>query len=311
MSFRTPIRMSLISPSPPPPPIIASSFLHSIILQHHSSDRNDDKDDEEREQRARQSQGGRERCGAGQEQRVINSHVARSLSQSLDACFFVCSGALKASFGYLARPASWTIPPHRERPWTRYEAPEGHEGHTRAAVQGGPRRRARSTSTSSGTEDDHNFNKGCLHSVISPIDGRSMESITSVKVFHGSEVKSNGKVIRWTEVFFLQSEDHPGALGDPADHSRLTENVARAFCTALGPHLKLLKEDGMAKLGLRVTLDTDQVGYLAGSNGQPLLPQYLGHLDSTLIPVIHGGACQLSEGPVVMELVFYILEIIS
>ena len=27
-----------------------------------------------------------------------------------------------------------------------------------------------------------------------------MESITSVKVFHGSEVKSNGKVIRWTEV---------------------------------------------------------------------------------------------------------------
>ncbi|KAG7251260.1 hypothetical protein CRUP_023152 [Coryphaenoides rupestris] len=144
------------------------------------------------------------------------------------------------------------------------------------------------------TEDDHNFNKG----VISPIDGRSMESITSVKIFHGSEVKSNGKVIRWTEVFFLQSDDQPG---DPADHSRLTENVARAFCTALCPHLKLLKEDGMAKLGLRVTLDSDQ----------PLLPQYLSHLDSALIPVIHSGACQLSEGPVVMELVFYILEIIS
>lgn len=54
-----------------------------------------------------------------------------------------------------------------------------------------------------------------------------------------------------------------------------------------------------------------QVGYLAGSNGQPLLPQYLSDLDSALIPVIHSGACQLSEGPVVMELVFYILEIIS
>lgn len=54
-----------------------------------------------------------------------------------------------------------------------------------------------------------------------------------------------------------------------------------------------------------------QVGYLAGSNGQPLLPQYLSDLDSALIPVIHGGACQLSEGPVVMELIFYILEIIS
>lgn len=40
----------------------------------------------------------------------------------------------------------------------------------------------------------------CLSSVISPIDGKSMESITSVKIFHGSEFKANGKVIRWTEV---------------------------------------------------------------------------------------------------------------
>lgn len=39
-----------------------------------------------------------------------------------------------------------------------------------------------------------------LSSVISPIDGKSMESITSVKIFHGSEFKANGKVIRWTEV---------------------------------------------------------------------------------------------------------------
>lgn len=37
-------------------------------------------------------------------------------------------------------------------------------------------------------------------SVLSPIDGKSMESITSVKIFHGSEYKANGKVIRWTEV---------------------------------------------------------------------------------------------------------------
>lgn len=39
-----------------------------------------------------------------------------------------------------------------------------------------------------------------FHSVVSPIDGKSMESITSVKIFHGSEYKANGKVIRWTEV---------------------------------------------------------------------------------------------------------------
>ncbi|XP_071606240.1 zinc finger FYVE domain-containing protein 9 isoform X2 [Heliangelus exortis] len=156
-------------------------------------------------------------------------------------------------------------------------------------------------------EDDKNFSKG----VVSPIDGKSMESITSVKIFHGSEYKANGKVIRWTEVFFLENDEQHNGLSDPADHSRLTENMAKAFCLALRPHLKLLKEDGMTKLGLRVTLDSDQVGYQAGSNGQPLPSQYMNDLDSALVPVIHGGACQLSEGPVIMELIFYILENIS
>ncbi|MEE6495534.1 hypothetical protein FKM82_002076 [Ascaphus truei] len=156
-------------------------------------------------------------------------------------------------------------------------------------------------------EDDKNFNKG----VSSPIDGKSMESVTSVKIFHGSEYKANGKIIRWTEVFFLDSEEQQSGLSDPADHSRLTENVAKAFCLALCPHLKLLKEDGMTRLGLRVTLDSDQVGYQAGSNGQPLPSRYTNDLDSALVPVIHGGTCQLSEGPVTMELLFYILENIS
>uniref|UniRef100_A0A8C5KNE5 Zinc finger, FYVE domain containing 9 n=1 Tax=Jaculus jaculus TaxID=51337 RepID=A0A8C5KNE5_JACJA len=106
------------------------------------------------------------------------------------------------------------------------------------------------------------------------------------------------------QVFFLENDDQHNCLGDPADHSRLTEHVAKAFCLALCPHLKLLKEDGMTKLGLRV-------GYQAGSNGQPLPSQYMKDLDSALVPVIHGGACQLSEGPVVVELIFYLLESIA
>lgn len=245
--------------------------------------------------------------GNYQTQAISIHHQPRRVT---GACFFVFSGALKASSGFLAKTSivedgvmiqitAETMDSLRQalRDMKDFSITCGkadqEENQELVHIQW--------------TEDDHNFNKG----VISPIDGKSMESITSVKIFHGSEFKANGKVIRWTEVFFLQSEDQPNGLSDPADHSRLTESVARAFCVALCPHLKLLKEDGMAKLGLRVTLDSDQVGYLAGSNGQPLLPQYLRDLDSALIPVIHSGACQLSEGPVVMELVFYILEIIS
>lgn len=241
--------------------------------------------------------------GNYQTQAISIHHQPRKVT---GASFFVFSGALKASSGYVAKTSivedgvmvqitAETMEALRQALKEMKDfsivcgKADQEENQEHVHIQW--------------VEEDHNVNKG----VISPVDGKSMESVTSVKIFHGSEYKANGKVIRWTEVFFLRSEDQ----SDPADHSRLAENVARAFCMALCPHLKLLKEDGMAKLGLRITLDSDQVGYLAGSNGQPLLPQYLSDLDSALIPVIHSGACQLSEGPVVMELIFYILEVIS
>uniref|UniRef100_A0A1A8PU25 FYVE-type domain-containing protein n=2 Tax=Nothobranchius pienaari TaxID=704102 RepID=A0A1A8PU25_9TELE len=245
--------------------------------------------------------------GNYQTQAISIHHQPRKVT---GACFFVFSGALKASSGFLAKTSivedGVMIQITAETMDSLRQALRDMKDFTITCGKADQEESQEQVQVV-WTEDDHNFNKG----VISPIDGKSMESITSVKIFHGSEFKANGKVIRWTEVFFLQSEDQPNSLSDPADHSRLAENVARAFCMALCPHLKLLKEDGMAKLGLRVTLDSDQVGYLAGSNGQPLLPHYLSDLDSALIPVIHSGACQLSEGPVVMELVFYILEIIS
>jgi len=62
------------------------------------------------------------------------------------------------------------------------------------------------------------------------------------------------------QVFFLQRGNPPkGGATDCAEHDRLTERIARAFCLALCPHLKLLKEDGMAKLGLRVAFDSQEV----------------------------------------------------
>ncbi|XP_034439457.1 zinc finger FYVE domain-containing protein 9 isoform X1 [Hippoglossus hippoglossus] len=157
-------------------------------------------------------------------------------------------------------------------------------------------------------EERCTVNKG----VISPIDGKSMESISSTKMFQKSEYKENGKIIRWTEVFFLQTGDDPkGGASDSAEHNRLTERIARAFCLALCPHLKLLKEDGMAKLGLRVTFDPQEVGFVAGSNGQPLPARYLNALDSVMIPVIHSRGRKRGDEPIVMELIFYILENIT
>ncbi|EHH61275.1 hypothetical protein EGM_19246 [Macaca fascicularis] len=218
------------------------------------------------------------------------------------ASFFVFSGALKSSSGYLAKSSIM-------EDGVMVQITAENMDSLRQAL-----REMKDFSITCGkadaedpqehihiqwVDDDKNVSKG----VVSPIDGKSMETITHVKIFHGSECKANGKVIRWTEVFFLENDDQHNCLSDPADHSRLTEHVTKAFCLALCPHLKLLKEDGMTKLGLRVTLDSDQVGYQAGRNGQHLPSQYMNDLDSALVPVIHGGARQLSEGSVVMELI--------
>ncbi|KAJ3599000.1 hypothetical protein NHX12_032963 [Muraenolepis orangiensis] len=141
-----------------------------------------------------------------------------------------------------------------------------------------------------------------------------MESISSMKMFQKSEYKENGKIIRWTEVFFLQRDDDDSkgvSPSDSAEHNRLTERIARAFCLALCPHLKLLKEDGMAKLGLRVTFESQEVGFVAGSNGQPLPAPYLNALDAVLIPVVHSRKHRRGDHPIVMEFIFYILENIT
>ena len=51
-----------------------------------------------------------------------------------------------------------------------------------------------------------------------------------------------------------------------------------------------------------------QVGYEAGSKGELLPPLYMNELDNQLIPVLHNAVSQHEGGPVIMELVFYIIE---
>uniref|UniRef100_A0A8C7YEW4 Zinc finger, FYVE domain containing 9a n=1 Tax=Oryzias sinensis TaxID=183150 RepID=A0A8C7YEW4_9TELE len=210
--------------------------------------------------------------GNYQTQAISIHHQPRKVT---GACFFVFSGALKASSGFLAKTSivedGVMIQITAETMDSLRQALRDMKDFTITCGKA-DREENQELVHILWTEDDQIFNKG----VISPIDGKSMESISSVKIFHGSEFKANGKVIRWTEV----------------------RRGAHAFFLSFSARFM--------KCHLFF-----QVGYLAGSNGQPLLPQYLSDLDSALIPVIHGGACQLSEGPVVMELVFYILEIIS
>ncbi|XP_072272323.1 zinc finger FYVE domain-containing protein 16 isoform X2 [Pyxicephalus adspersus] len=147
-------------------------------------------------------------------------------------------------------------------------------------------------------------NKG----VISPVDGQSMEGIPSEKICQETDFEAHDRIVKCTEVFYLLGEREPTSS---TAHIQFAKEIATACGAALCPHIKTLKNRGMNKIGLRVSMDIDMVEYRAGSGGQ-LLPQvYLNDLDSALIPVIHNRTSDSSILPLVMELIFYLIESLS
>ncbi|XP_036620404.1 zinc finger FYVE domain-containing protein 16 isoform X2 [Trichosurus vulpecula] len=143
-------------------------------------------------------------------------------------------------------------------------------------------------------------NKG----VISAIDGKSLEGIPSEKIQQEADFETDEKLVKCTEVFyFLKDQDFTMS----GNRYQFAKEIAIAGSAALCSHLKTLKSNGMNKIGLRVSIDTDMVEFQAGSGGQLLPQHYLNDLDSALIPVIHGGTSN-SVLPLEIELMFFLIE---
>ena len=88
-----------------------------------------------------------------------------------------------------------------------------------------------------------------------------MEGIESVRIHNGTDFRGKSRSLRWTEVFFLENNEPVGRHGhhEPVDLSKLAESLSVAFSVAMSNHLDELREMGLAKLGLRVTIDTEKV----------------------------------------------------
>ncbi|KAI1900435.1 hypothetical protein AGOR_G00049910 [Albula goreensis] len=144
--------------------------------------------------------------------------------------------------------------------------------------------------------------------VISSVDGRSVEGALRVRMEQERQFVRDGKTIKCTEMFYLPKAPGCPVPSTPSSHAQLLRDIAKATCSALCPHLTVLKDSGINRIGLRVSSDTDMVEYQAGSGGR-LLPQgYLNDLDGALIPVIHGGSFSVPYQPAEMELLFHITE---
>ncbi|KFM83296.1 Zinc finger FYVE domain-containing protein 9, partial [Stegodyphus mimosarum] len=98
------------------------------------------------------------------------------------------------------------------------------------------------------TRDDKKFNIG----VRSPIDGRSLEGVSNLRIHTSTDYAGENYLIRWTEVFFLEVDENSSGLhSELVDPCRLAETIAQSCCMALTPYLDQLAEAELTKLGLR------------------------------------------------------------
>ena len=87
----------------------------------------------------------------------------------------------------------------------------------------------------------------------------SMDGIESIHIPNATDYVGEKRIIRWTDVFFIQNKDAGSTRWEPVDLSRLAETLSNASCIALTPHLDKLKEASLTKIGLRVNIEIEKV----------------------------------------------------
>uniref|UniRef100_A0A672SFK6 Zinc finger FYVE domain-containing protein 16-like n=1 Tax=Sinocyclocheilus grahami TaxID=75366 RepID=A0A672SFK6_SINGR len=142
--------------------------------------------------------------------------------------------------------------------------------------------------------------------VTSPVDGKSLEGVSSIKIQQDSEFEMDGRTIRCTEVFYVLKSSDVSLSAVLTSSAQFQREIATASCAALCPHLSVFVANGFNSLALRVSTDSDVVEYQAGSGGHLLPQKYMNDLDGALIPVIHGGSSCVPHQAMDMEFFFYI-----
>lgn len=166
---------------------------------------------------------------------------------------------------------------------------------------------------------------------LSIIDGSSLQGIRSLRLGTTIDYYSEAKSIKWIEIFLkrIEEDDNSENGGDSGEEmsnfnlNRFADLMTQAACTALIPVLEDLCILNMIylfknrekkninsqenvnsrkrwhsaslfdpfKLGLRIEITKESVGYVLGMNGETVNePKVLTSLDAEIIPMLHQQA---------------------
>jgi hypothetical protein len=152
--------------------------------------------------------------------------------------------------------------------------------------------------------------------VYSPVDGKPMCGMRSIRLFNQFDYMCKNRLLKWTEIFLLKYDDGERDTANDQNFNlnRFSEACSNGFYVAINKLIdELVNEfeiDNSQKLfvlGLRVTVLNDTIKYSIGANGMEInAERYLVNIDNELIPILN----QVNSYSIniCVEFVFYILD---
>ena len=105
-------------------------------------------------------------------------------------------------------------------------------------------------------------------SICSEIDGLALDGFPSMKMHAGADFTRRTNLrIQWSDVFFMNSGAKTTQFTANKDVNKMLVDLSKACCKALKPHLVMLSQQNLIKIGLRVNMDADSVSKFLSITG--------------------------------------------
>ncbi|XP_065314015.1 zinc finger FYVE domain-containing protein 9-like isoform X2 [Gordionus sp. m RMFG-2023] len=149
-----------------------------------------------------------------------------------------------------------------------------------------------------------------LIKIKSLIDDMELQNVNSFKPrgYFVDYIKKH-LYIRLVEIYYIKTDAILLAKNDCLDADKLAQDLSKAFCHCIVNRLALLVTEDIYQINLRITVDSNKVGYELSPLGKKYQP-YLTEIDDYLIPIIHSALNYTNDiGSLIIELVLHILKI--
>lgn len=153
--------------------------------------------------------------------------------------------------------------------------------------------------------------------VYSIIDGRCLQGVKNLRLANSIEYKQpkGSRSIKWSQIYLIKADEETQIDESSFNLQKFIEIFSSGCCVALNPMLNDIeafykssvsrKTFQPFRIGVRVEINKDQVGYSLGLCGQLITePSILESMDSNLVQILH--QVNATHVNLLLEFIFYV-----